>query len=134
MRTDAMTSLSPGTWERIENEAPRFLHLPTRQIVDLLLLLTERQQIPPHVIERSVDPLRAELHRRETLGVEDPFDSPYPEVTWWAAHLLPLSPTSAPSGLRSPGSGFLLSNAARSVDAGILMAAVMAKRRTSALD
>jgi hypothetical protein len=77
-----MTSLSPDTWKRIQDEAPRFLHMPTRQIVDLLILFSERQQIPPHVIERSVDPLRAELHRRETLGVEDPFDSPYPEVTW----------------------------------------------------
>jgi hypothetical protein len=68
-----MTSLSPETWKRIQDEAPRFLHLPTRQIVDLLILISERPQIPPHVIERTIDPLRAELHRREVAGWDDPF-------------------------------------------------------------
>jgi hypothetical protein len=77
-----MTSLSPDTLKRIEEEAPRFLHMPTRQIVDLLLLFAKRQQIPLHVIERTVDPLRAELQRREALGFDDPFENPYPEVTW----------------------------------------------------
>ena len=77
-----MTSLSPDTWKRIQEEAPRFLHMPTRQIVDLLLMFAERQVIPPHVIARTIDPLRAELRRREALGFDDPFENPYPEVTW----------------------------------------------------
>jgi hypothetical protein len=47
--------------------------MPTRQIVDLLILISERPQIPPHVIERTIDPLRAELHRREVAGWDDPF-------------------------------------------------------------
>jgi hypothetical protein len=54
MRTDAMTSLSPDTWKGIREEAPRFLAMPTRQIIDLLLLFAERPQIPPDVIERMV--------------------------------------------------------------------------------
>ena len=77
-----MTSLSPDTWKRIQDESPRFLHMPTRQIVDLLILFSEREHIPPHVVERTVDPLRRELQRREAQGFDDRFDSPYPEVTW----------------------------------------------------
>jgi hypothetical protein len=75
MRTNAMTSLSPETWKRIQDEAPRFLHLPTRQIVDLLILFSERPQIPLHVMARTVDPLCNELRRRELRGVDDPFDA-----------------------------------------------------------
>jgi hypothetical protein len=52
--------------------------MPTRQLVDLLILFSERQRIPPHAIERTVDPLRSELRRREMQGFDDPFDSPYP--------------------------------------------------------
>jgi len=68
-----MSSLSRDTWKRIQEEAPRFLHMPTRQIVDLLLLFAKRQQIPPHVITRAVDPLCSELGRREVPGYDDPF-------------------------------------------------------------
>ena len=75
-----MTSLSPS--QRTQTEEQRLLHMPTRQIVDLLILFSERQRIPLHVVERTLDPLRAELRRRETLGCDDPFESPYPEVTW----------------------------------------------------
>jgi hypothetical protein len=56
--------------------------MSSRQLVDLLICFSERQRIPPHVIARTVDPLRAELRRRELLGFDDPFESPYPEVTW----------------------------------------------------
>jgi hypothetical protein len=65
-----------------EHEPQRFLHMPSRQIIDLLICFSERPHIPPHAIERTVDPLRAELRRRESLGFDDPFESPYPEVTW----------------------------------------------------
>jgi hypothetical protein len=66
-----------------ESETPRFLHLPTRQIIDFMLFVWERElRMPPHAIERTVDPLRAEVRRREARGFDDPFDSPYPEVTW----------------------------------------------------
>jgi hypothetical protein len=77
-----MTSLSPETWKRIQEEAPHFPHMPSRQIIDLLILFSKRQRIPPDVIERTVDPLRSELRRREALGWDDPFENPYPEVTW----------------------------------------------------
>ena len=76
-----MTSLSPDTWKRIQDEAPQFLHMPTRQIVDLLILFSERQRIPPYVIERTVDLLRDELRRRELRGFDDPFDSIHDPVT-----------------------------------------------------
>jgi hypothetical protein len=46
------------------------------------MLFVERPHVPPDVVQRTVDPLRAELRRRESLGFDDPFDSPYPEVTW----------------------------------------------------
>jgi hypothetical protein len=76
-----MTSLSPSLRDRVE--AQRFLRMmPTQQIVDLLICFSERHQIPPHVITRTVDPLLAELRRREALGFDDPFESPYPEITW----------------------------------------------------
>ena len=70
-----MTSLSPDTWKRIQDEAPRFLHMPTRQIVDLLILFSQREWIPPHVFTRTVDPLCTELRRREVPGYDDPFHS-----------------------------------------------------------
>ena len=74
-----MTSLSPS--QRTQAEA--LLSMPARQIVDLLLVFWERpSQLPPHAINRTLDTLRAELRRRETQGFDDPFDSPYPEVTW----------------------------------------------------
>jgi hypothetical protein len=56
--------------------------MPSRQIIDLLICVSERPHIPSDVIERTLDPLRAELRRRESLGFDDPFESPYPEVTW----------------------------------------------------
>jgi hypothetical protein len=56
--------------------------MSSRQLVDILLLFLERQTIPPHVVTRTVDPLRDELRRRETQGYDDPFESPYPELTW----------------------------------------------------
>jgi hypothetical protein len=56
--------------------------MPSRQIIDLLVCFSARQRISAHAIERTVDPLRAELRRREALGFDDPFESPYPEVTW----------------------------------------------------
>jgi hypothetical protein len=76
-----MTSLSPDTWKRIQVKAQRFLHMSSRQLVDILLLFLERPQIPPHVIERTVDPLRAELHRREVAGWDDPFHPIHDPVT-----------------------------------------------------
>ena len=76
-----MTSLTPGTWKRIQEQAPRFLQMPTRQIADLLILFSERQQIPPHVIERTVNPLRTELRRREVAGWDDPFHPIHDPVT-----------------------------------------------------
>jgi hypothetical protein len=75
-----MASLTPS--QRTLTEEQQFLHLSSRQLIAILLLVSERPQIPPRVIERTVDPLRAELRRRETLGFDDPFESPYPEVTW----------------------------------------------------
>ena len=65
-----------------DSHAPLFAHQSTSQLVGILMLFVERPQIPPEVIARTVDPLRAELRRRETQGFDDPFDSPYPEVTW----------------------------------------------------
>jgi hypothetical protein len=65
-----------------DHEAQRFLHMPTRQLVDLLICFAERQRIPAHAITRTIDHLRAELRRRETQGFDDPFDSPYLELTW----------------------------------------------------
>jgi len=76
-----MTSLSPDTWKRIQEQAPRFLHMPTGQIVDLLILFSQRERIPPHVVARTVDPLRDELRRRELRGIEDPFDPIHDAVT-----------------------------------------------------
>jgi hypothetical protein len=76
-----MTSLTPATWKQIQEQAPRFLHIPTRQLVDLLMLFSERQRIPPHAIERTVDPLRAELCRREVAGWDDPFHPIHDPVT-----------------------------------------------------
>jgi hypothetical protein len=64
------------------HESPRFPHMPTRQLIDLLILFSKRPHIHPLVIERTVDPLRTEVRRREVRGFDDPFDSPYPEVTW----------------------------------------------------
>jgi hypothetical protein len=65
-----------------DHEAQRFLHMPSRHLVDLVLRFLERPQFPPHASNRALDPLRAELRRRETQGFDDPFDSPYPEITW----------------------------------------------------
>jgi hypothetical protein len=65
-----------------DHEAQRFRHLSTRQLVDVLLVFWPRPQIPLHAIERTFDPLRRELRRREARGFDNPFDSPYPEVTW----------------------------------------------------
>jgi hypothetical protein len=76
-----MTSLSPDTWKRIQDEAPRFLHMPTRQMVDIVLLFLERDVIPAHVITRTLDPLRAELRRREVAGWDDPFHPVWDSVT-----------------------------------------------------
>jgi hypothetical protein len=76
-----MTSLSPDTWKRIQEQAPRFLQMPTRQIVDLLICFSERQRIPAHVITRTLDPLRAELRLREVAGWDDPFDPIHDPVT-----------------------------------------------------
>jgi len=47
--------------------------MPTRRIVDLLILFSERPQIPLHVITRTVDPLCSELRRREAAGYDDLF-------------------------------------------------------------
>jgi hypothetical protein len=55
--------------------------MPTRQIVDLLIVFSERPQVPPHVVARTVDPLRDELRRRELRGVDDPFNSIHDPVT-----------------------------------------------------
>jgi len=75
-----MTSLTPP--QRTQDEEQRFLHMSSRQLVDLVLRFLERPQFSLHAINRTLDPLRAELRRRETLGCEDPFESPYPEVPW----------------------------------------------------
>ena len=75
-----MLSLPPS--QRTEAEEQRCLHLSTRQLLSILLLFSERQRIPPAVMERTVDPLHDELRRRDARGFDDPFDSPYPEVTW----------------------------------------------------
>jgi hypothetical protein len=59
--------------------------MPSRQIVDFLLRLlcvAERLRTPDDVVDRTVDPFRAELRRRESLGFDGSFESPYPEVTW----------------------------------------------------
>ncbi len=64
-----------------EHEPQRFLHMPSRQIINLLICVSERPHIPSDVIERTVDPLRAELRRRELRGVDDPFDSIHDPVT-----------------------------------------------------
>jgi hypothetical protein len=48
--------------------------MPTRQIVDLLIIFSARERIPLDVIARTVDPLRDELQRRELRGFDDPFD------------------------------------------------------------
>jgi hypothetical protein len=74
-----MTSLSPS--QRTHAEAQRFLHLTTKQIVDVLLIFWPRPHVPPDVIERTVDPLRAELHRREVVGWDDPFHPIHDPVT-----------------------------------------------------
>jgi hypothetical protein len=65
-----------------DSQAPLFAHQSTSQLVGILMLFVERPHVPPDVVQRTVDPLRAELRRRESLGFDDPFDSPYPEVTW----------------------------------------------------
>ncbi len=65
-----------------DHDAQQLLHLSSRQLVDLVLRFLERPQFSPHAINRTLDPLRDELRRRETLGCDDPFESPYPEVAW----------------------------------------------------
>jgi hypothetical protein len=37
--------------------------------------------LPAHAIERTVDPLRAELRRREVAGWDDPFHPVWDSVT-----------------------------------------------------
>ena len=64
-----------------EREAPRFLHILTREIIDILILFSECHEIPPHVITRTVRPLRDELKRRELRGIDDPFDLIHDSVT-----------------------------------------------------
>jgi len=74
-----MTSLPPSQSTQVE----ALLSMPARQIVDLLLVFWGRPaQLLPHAINRTLDPLRAELRRREMQGFDDPFESPYPEITW----------------------------------------------------
>jgi hypothetical protein len=72
-------SLSPS--QRTQTEAQRFLHLSSRQLIDLVLRFLERRQLPAHAIERTVDPLRAELRRREVAGWDDPFHPVWDSVT-----------------------------------------------------
>jgi hypothetical protein len=64
-----------------EHEAQRFLHMPTRQLVDLVLRFLERPQFSPHARNRTLDPLRAELRRREVAGWDDPFHPIHDPVT-----------------------------------------------------
>jgi hypothetical protein len=74
-----MTSLTPP--HRTQAEAQRFLHLSTRQLVDLVLRFLERPQFSPHASNRALDPLRAELRRREVAGWDDPFHPIHDPVT-----------------------------------------------------
>jgi hypothetical protein len=58
----------------------------TRQLIDLLLCFWQREQKSgvnrSDFRDRRLDEMRLELRRRETQGYDDPFGSPYPEVTW----------------------------------------------------
>lgn len=76
-----MTSLTPSMWQRIQEQTPRLLQMPTRQIVDTLIGFSQHERIPLPVIVRTVAPLRDELRRRELRGIDDPFDSIHDPVS-----------------------------------------------------
>jgi hypothetical protein len=76
---NAMTSLTPP--HRTQAEAPRFLHMPSRQLVGLLLHFWQQGRTPLRQLVDGVEEMRLELRRREVAGWDDPFDPIHDPVT-----------------------------------------------------
>ena len=52
----------------------RFEHMSTKSIILHLLAWEPSPQISLEVVARTIEPMRAELRRRELRGFDDPFD------------------------------------------------------------
>jgi hypothetical protein len=63
-------------------EREPYANVSSRALIAALMVLWERDERRPAIISRTIEPVRAELRRCETLGYDDPFESPYPEITW----------------------------------------------------
>jgi hypothetical protein len=55
--------------------------VPSRALIAPLMIMLERGECRPTIVSRMIEPVRAELHRREVVGWDDPFHPIHDPVT-----------------------------------------------------
>ena len=62
-------------------ETEPYANVSSHALIAALMVMWERDECRPLIVRVSIEPVRAELHRREVAGWDDPFHPIHDPVT-----------------------------------------------------